>query len=169
MKNEYDQIKGMLNKIRSLEKKSNINLREQVEQQPINNTSSNENNNSTDINVINNVELEIHSEDSMDLKLSDDEKNKISQLIDEFRQEISEIAELNKIDLYDNSCKLNGTITNLSINFVFSAGDDEGLYLNNTNMLKIDQTSLDIINKMKIFQDKYKTVVNELIINRKQN
>ena len=169
MKNEYDQIKGMINKIRSLEKKSNINLREQVEQQPINNTSSNENNNSTDINVINNVELEIHSEDSMDLKLSDDEKNKISQLIDEFRQEISEIAELNKIDLYDNSCKLNGTITNLSINFVFSAGDDEGLYLNNTNMLKIDQTTLDIINKMKIFQDKYKTVVNELIINRKQN
>jgi len=165
---EYDQIKGMLNKIRNLEKKTISNLREQVEQQLINNNTQSENNNS-DINVINNVELEIHSDDSMDFNLSDEEKNNISQLVDEFRQEVSEIAELNKIDLYDNSCKFNGVITNLGLSFILSAGDDDGLYLNSTNMLKIDETSLDLINKLKVFQDKYKTVVTELIVNRKQN
>lgn len=174
MKNEYDQIKEMLNKIRNIQQSvSTKNLREQVEQSLIdtNNDSDNSSNssNNTDIAVINNVDVEIHSDDTQDLTLKDEEKGQISQLIDDFRSKVSEIAELEKLDLYNNSGKLTGKIEKFNLQFMLSAGDDEGLYIQNTEMLKIDDESLDTINKLKTFLEKFKSTINILLVNRKEN
>ena len=180
MKNEYDEIRGMLNKIRSLEKKGVKNLREQIEQPtsmdvpPTNDPNVSEpsfenNDSNSDVNVINNVDIEIHSDDNQDITLKDEEKGKISQLIDDFRTEVSEIADLEKMDIYDNSGKLSGKIGNIGLGFTLSGGDDEGLYLMNSSMLKIDDTTLEIINKLKTFQSKFNPIISELIINRKEN
>lgn len=174
MKNEYDQIKEMLNKIRNIQQSvSTKNLREQVEQSLIdtNNDSDNLSNssNNTDIAVINNVDVEIHSDDTQDLTLKDEEKGQISQLIDDFRSKVSEIAELEKLDLYNNSGKLTGKIEKFNLQFMLSAGDDEGLYIQNTEMLKIDDESLDTINKLKTFLEKFKSTINILLVNRKEN
>ena len=78
--NEYDQIKGMLSKIRTFNNTPTKNLREQVENQqqninPTPNPNTNPTNgvteptdnvvtdNNSDLNVINNVEVKIHSDD----------------------------------------------------------------------------------------------------------
>lgn len=171
MKNEYDQIKGMLNKIRKFENTSQKNLREQIETQTMNNTQSISKTNSEyeDINVINNVDINMHSEDTMDIKLNDNEKKRISQMIDEFRSQVSSTVEFDKIDIYNNSVKMSGKIENYDISFIFSAGDEVGLYISNPSMLKIDDESMMTIDKLKNFQEKYVSVMNEIIINRKQN
>lgn len=171
MKNEYDQIRGMLKTIRQFENRTTKNLREQVETQTTDNSQPLEKNDGEygDVDVINNVDVNLHSEDSMDVKLSDEEKGNISQMIDDFRTQVSSIVEFDKIDIYSNGVKMTGKIENYNMTFVFSGGDGEGLYISNPSMLKIDDESLSIINKLKKFQENYISVVNVIIINRKQN
>lgn len=171
MKNEYDQIRGMLKTIRQFENRTTKNLREQVETQTTDNSQPLEKNDGEygDVDVINNVDVNLHSEDSMDVKLSDEEKGNISQMIDDFRTQVSSTVEFDKIDIYSNGVKMTGKLENYNMTFVFSGGDGEGLYISNPSMLKIDDESLSIINKLKKFQENYISVVNVIIINRKQN
>lgn len=177
MKNEkndsYDQIKGMLNTMRNFTHKTYQPIREQIETSPqsTNNTqpeqpTGHENN---DVMVINNVDVVVNSADPQDFTFSDDEKGKISQLIDDFRTEVSELVDFGKLIIYPNSSKLDGKIGNINLGFTLSAGDDEGLYLSNASFLKIDDTSLDVINKLKMFGDKFSSILNEMLSNRKEN
>ena len=119
-----------------------------------------------DVMVINNVDVEVHSEDPEDLELSDDEKSRISQLIDDFRKEVAETVEFDKLHVYEGSAKLDGKIPNIGLVFTFSTGDDTGLYLSNTSLLKIDDDSLDMINRLKTFEPKFINSINDLLVNR---
>ena len=119
-----------------------------------------------DLAVINNVEIEIHSEDPEDLALSEEEKKQISQLIDDFRTEVSEIVEFDRLHIYDDSAKLDGKIDDMGLAFTMSTGDDTGLYISNPSMLKIDDESLEIINKLRAFTPKFSNTINDLLVNR---
>jgi hypothetical protein len=120
-----------------------------------------------DLAVINNVEVEVHSEDPEDLEISDEEKGKISQLIDDFRTEVSEIAEFYGLHIYPDTAVLNGKITDKGLNFTFEAGNENGALIS-TSMLKIDNESLDIINKLGKFGIKFSNTINDLLVNRRE-
>lgn len=180
-KDSYEEIKGMLNTIRRLNSNYGM-IKEQAEagqqQQPVQQSaqspvqhqsvtdqppvSSDEN-----IFVINDVDVEIHSEDTMDLTLNDTEKGQISQLIDDFRAQVSEIAEFDRLDIYPDSAKLSGTIPDKGIGFTLSTGDDTGLFLSNTSMLKIDNDYVTVINLLKSFEAKFSDTINDLLVNRR--
>jgi hypothetical protein len=119
-----------------------------------------------DLAVINNVEIEIHSDDPEDLQLSDEEKGKISQLIDDFRAEVAETVDFGKMNIYSTSAKLDGRLSDIGLEFTFSTGDDTGLYIKGA-MLKIDDISLAAINKLKAFEIKYSNTINDLLVNRR--
>ena len=89
----YDDTKKMLNTLRKLNESrtSHNTLREQSEMnQPEVETQQD----NDEVSVINDVDVKIVSTDSMDLKIMDDEKSAISGLIDSFRNEVSQIADL---------------------------------------------------------------------------
>ena len=118
-----------------------------------------------DFAVINNVNIKMHSDDPEDLILTDEEKGKISQLIDDFRAEVSETVQFDTLNVYDTSAKLDGRLADIGLSFTFSTGDDTGLYLKG-EMLKIDDSSLLIINKLKAFEMKFSNSINDLLVNR---
>lgn len=128
-----------------------------------------EQNEKEQITTINSVDVKIMSTDDLDLELKDDEKNQITQLIDQFHQEVSNIVEFDSLLIYENSTKLSGVIPQLNIKFVFSSGDDEGLFLTNISTLKINQEISEMINKLMDFQEKYVEITENLIRNRKEN
>jgi len=119
-----------------------------------------------DFAVINDVEVVIHSEDPEDLELSDEEKGMVSQLIDDFRAEVSETAEFGKLEVYETSAKLDGKIGEIGLVFTLSTGDDTGLYVNG-QMMKMDDQSLLIINKLKSYQVKFSNTINNLLVRRR--
>ena len=184
--NEYDEIKGLLSKIRKIQMIGEANkqarlLNEQIPgmtsgddkvgdilpqktTSPYEAPSNNEGN--EDFTVINKVNVKIHSEDPEDLKLQDEEKNKISQLIDDFRTTVTEVVDFDKLDIYKDSAKLSGKINDLNLGFIFSTGDDTGVYLSNASLLKVDDNSLDMINKLKAFETKFSNALNDLLANR---
>jgi len=120
----------------------------------------------SDFAVINDVEVVIHSEDPEDLELTDEEKGKISQLIDDFRVEVVETAEFDKLHIYETSAKLGGKIGEIGLQFTLSTGDDTGLYING-QMLKIDENSLEIIRKLGAYELKFSSTINDLLVRRK--
>lgn len=178
--NEYDEIKGLLNKIRKIQSESHNYgmIGEQLDntqaqtQEPVPAAPEKPNQQQRgetereDIAVINDVDVEIHSEDTEDLALQDEEKIKISQLIDDFRNEVSEIVQFDKLHIYDNNAKIEGLIPDYNINFMLSTGNDKGLYLTNPSMVKIDDDTIEIINKLRTFEPKFINSINDLLVRR---
>jgi hypothetical protein len=123
----------------------------------------------SDVAVINNIEVVINSTDNADFVLNDDEKGKISQLIDDFRSEVSEIAEFGHLNIYGEGAKLDGIIKEVNLSFTLSAGDDNGVFLSNSSMLQINDNTMQYIDKLKKFQQKFNDVLGEIIGNRQQN
>jgi hypothetical protein len=173
--NSYDEIKGMLNTMRKFNNPtSNRNLREQAEL-GTNPTPTNPQpqqgggDEKKDFTIVNGVEVRFNSTDTQDLQLKDDEKTKLSALIDAFRNEVSEIAELGQMMVYPDSVKLEGVIGNFNINFTLSAGDDNGVYVSNASLLKLSDEVMEIFNKLKRFEMKFTDEMNNLILTRRQN
>jgi hypothetical protein len=174
---EYDQIKGMLNKIRNLNesktKKTNFIL-EQGETSPIrddNEIPSDYDSDATkeqydNIEVINDVEVKLLSTDEDDIELKPDEKTQISQLIDSFRQQVSQISELEPgLTITEKQIRLDGSLNETEINFVLIAGEDSGLYING-DMLTIEETTIEMIDKLFKFKQQFITALEPLIRER---
>jgi len=203
-RNDYDDTKAFLNKIRKITKNTAQDIREQLENPkkimdrgadvsnfgdptqwqkdtrqdrnigqeptpPPAQQSSNTSTENSDYAVINNVEVVINSTDRADFKLKDEEKGQISQLIDDFRSEVSEITQFGKLSIYDDNAKLDGNIKDVNLGFTISAGDDNGVFLSNTSMLQVNDSSLGFIEKLKKFQPKFNDVMGQIIANRQQN
>jgi len=159
--NEYDKTKAMLNTIRRLnESKSNQKvIREQEEQQ---NTDLKD-----DFIVINDVEIKLLSTDEADMELSNETKEMISNLIDSFRQQVSQTAILEPgMVMNKEQIRLDGNLEGSG--FVLIAGNDSGLYLN-SDMLKIEKETLDFINKLSKFQIGFEQALSPLIRERQNN
>jgi len=159
----YDETKKMLNALRNLNESIRMNKILSEQETP---TTSDVNN---EIDVINDVDIKILSSDKMDMKLSDEHKNAISGLIDSFRQQVSEIANMEPgITINMNQIRLDGSISNVDISFVLIAGDESGFYIN-ADMLKIDDETLMSIDKLFKFQLVFEDTMNPIIRERSNN
>jgi len=177
-KNSYDETKKMLNTIRKFQASTKPHYGVIEEQAPplpatdpntdiISEPSQGQSGEEgSDFAVINDVEVVIHSEDPEDLDLNDEEKGKISQLIDDFRVEVVETVEFDKLHVYETSAKLDGKIGEVGLAFTLSTGDDTGLYING-QMLKIDENSLNVIRKLGQYHLKFSSTINDLLVTRK--
>lgn len=169
-KTDYDVTKNMLKTIRTLteSKLTNKTINEQSEPiTPLINKTEEEQND--DITVINDVDVKLVSTDESDMKLSDQQKGGISQIIDGFRQQVSQIVDFNPgFTITQNQIRLDGSITELDIDFVFIAGDESGIYVN-ADMLKLEQDTATMLEKLAKFEETFKTSMDPLITYRKNN
>ena len=170
IKTDYDVTRNMLKTIRTLteSKVSNRTINEVAEfQSPA--VDKAEENLKNDIIVVNDVEVKMNSSDDEDLKLQDSEKTAISQLIDNFKQQVSEIADFHPgISMTPDQIRLDGTLTDQDISFVFIAGKDSGVYIN-ADMLKLEQEIANELEKLAKFQETFETAMNPLIQERNTN
>lgn len=170
-KTEYDFTKGMLNTLRNLNEsrhtnKSQINENEDVNTNSVDTNTELETKQYDNIEVINDVEVKLVSTDQEDIQLKPDEKNVITQIVDSFRQQVSQISELDPgFAISEKQIRLDGTITDLDISFVLIAGEDSGLYIN-SDMLSIEDETIQMIEKLSKFYPTFVTAVEPLIRER---
>ena len=169
---DYDVTKNMLKTIRTLTESKvsskTINEQQTEFQTPqVNNT--NDENQKNDVDVINDVDVKLLSTDQNDLKLTDQQKTAISELIDGFKQQVSQIAEFEPgITLTQDQIRLDGYLPDEDINFVFIAGKESGVYIN-ADMLKLEQDVATSLEKLAKFEITYKTAMEPLIQERSNN
>jgi len=170
----YDEIKGMLKTLRSLNEtillnKSPLNEAEEVQQTTDNAQQTNTNPEKKqydNVEVVNDVEVKLLSTDQEEVKLKPEEKTAITQIVDSFRQQVSQIADLDPgFMINESQIRIDGTITDLEINFVMIAGEDSGLYIN-SDMLLIEDETMGMLEKLKKFEPTFITAMEPLIRER---
>ena len=99
----YDSIKKMLNTMRNLsEQTQSKNVLKEEEQKMFN------------LVLNDNVEVKIHSTDQEDLTISDEEKNALNQLIQNFKTQVSELANFDEgFNVYVDNVRLDGKLTKI--------------------------------------------------------
>jgi len=111
--------------------------------------------------------LYIHGKETKDLQLTTDDKTAFQESMDEFVSEVSEIVDFNKLNLYPNNVEWSGKITEYDVEFFFSIGENNGVYINGT-MMQIDEDFLGMIQKLKTYYEKFKTKWSKVIAVRKK-
>ena len=170
----YDEIKGMLNAMRTLNeskltKNNSVLTEEEQPTEPGDDVPSPESYQEKydNVEVVNEVEVKLISTDQEDTKLQDDEKNSISQLIDSFRQQVAQLADLNPgFTIDEKQIRLDGSIPDLDINFVMIAGEEGGLYIN-SDMLPIENETLDMFEKLSKFKPTFISAMEPMLRDRR--
>jgi hypothetical protein len=171
--NGYDDTKKMLNTLRKLNESQSYKntIREQHE---FSNSSTEQNsvsqqNVKNDITVINDVDVKLLSNDSADMKLTDEQQKSISGLIDNFKQQVSDLVEFRPGIVVDmQQIRLDGTLPDTEIKFTYIAGKDLGIYLN-CDMLKITPDVTTTIEKLGRFYMTFTDTMNNIITSRQNN
>jgi hypothetical protein len=170
----YDATKKMLNTIRKLNesRSTSYNLIKEADefnQQPTDDTEYQQDDVKDDVTVVNDVDVKLMSGDDADLKLMDDQKNAISSIIDNFRQQVSQIVDFEPgFTLTETQIRLDGVLTDQDIKFVLIAGDESGVYIN-ADMLKLENEVGTMLEKLAKFDETFKSAMEPLITQRDNN
>jgi len=111
--------------------------------------------------------LVLHGKDKSDLELTTDDKIAFQETMDEFVNEVSDLVDFNKLNVYPNNVEWSGKIIDFDIEFFFSIGEDGGMYING-DMIKADENFVDMINKLKTYYDKFKSKWAKVLASRKK-
>ena len=111
--------------------------------------------------------LTIHGKDKKDLELTSEEKTNFQETMDEFVNEVSDLAEFGVLNLYENEAQWSGKIMDFDIEFFFSIGESNGVYING-EMIKLDDKLTEIVKKLTSFYDKFKAKWAKVLALRKK-
>ena len=110
--------------------------------------------------------ISIHGKDKADLQLTYDEKTAFQETMDDFRSEVSELVDFNKLNVYEDNVEWSGQIPEMELEFFFSVNETDGLYLKG-DMIKVDEDYVETVEKLKSFYQKFKERWSRIIASRK--
>jgi hypothetical protein len=177
MINEYDEMKLMLKRVRVLlEQPEAVNLGKSIED----NIEDDEKEDKTkDINVnkvkkdknktyrISGGLLTLHGKEKRDLELTTDEKTAFQETMDEFVSEVSDLSDFGVLNMYPNEVQWSGKVIDFDLEFFFSIGENNGVYING-DMIKLDDKLTELITKLTGFYNKFKAKWAKVIAVRRK-
>jgi hypothetical protein len=111
--------------------------------------------------------LVIHGDSKKETELTTDDKIAFQETMDEFVNEVSDMANFGQLNLYKNNADWSGLIVDFDVEFYMTIGESNGLYLSG-EMMKVDDNYLDMINKIQTYYEKFKSKWAKIIASRKK-
>ncbi len=111
--------------------------------------------------------LVINADEKKDLELTTDEKTSFQETMDEFVEEVSDLANFGRLNIYSNNVEWSGKIVDLDIEFFYTIGESNGIYMTG-EMIKVDENFLDTINKLQNYYQKFKSKWAKILASRKK-
>ena len=111
--------------------------------------------------------LTIHGKDKKDLELTTDEKTAFQETMDEFVDEVSDLSDFGVLNLYPNEVQWSGKVIDMDIEFFYSIGENNVVYLNG-DMIKLDEKLTELVTKLTSFYDKFKSKWAKVISMKKK-
>jgi len=111
--------------------------------------------------------LALHGKDRNDLDITSDEKLAFQETMDEFVEEVSDLVDFNTLNVYPNNVEWSGKLIDEDIDFIFTIGEDSGVYING-QMIKLDGDFMNTINKLQQYYQKFKSKWGRVLANRKK-
>lgn len=110
--------------------------------------------------------LTLHGKDKKDLELTTDEKQAFQETMTEFKEEVSEFVEFDRMNVYSNDVEWGGKIYDLDIKFYFAIGENNGIYIDG-DMIKTDEEFMQTLDKLKAYYEKFKSKWGKILADRK--
>jgi hypothetical protein len=162
---DYDEIKSLLKKSRMLlEQSAPVNIDADIEQE-INIEDSPED--KTKTYRVSGGLIKLHGKDKQDLELTTDEKIAFQETMDEFVNEVSDLSDFGVLNMYPNNVEWSGKVIDFDLEFFFSIGETQGVYING-DMIKLNSDLLELINKLTIYYEKFKSKWAKILAQRKK-
>jgi hypothetical protein len=185
MNNQYDEMKKLLNITRSKLGKNDLKesrdsliragvIKEQEE--PINLAQDTEDEIELDTKPqedkqktysVSGGMITLHGKDKQQLELSTDEKTSFQETMDEFVDEVSDLSDFGTLNLYESNVDWSGKVIDFDLEFYFSIGETNGVYVNG-DMIKLDENLIELINKLTTFYEKFKSKWARIVAQRKK-
>lgn len=112
--------------------------------------------------------LILHGEDETDLELTSDEKNAFIESVDEFRNDVAELVEFGKMNVYKENVEWNGKVLELNLEFFYTVNEPHGIYVNG-EMVKLDQEYIEMVGKLQSNYEKFKTKWTKIVASRQNS
>jgi len=169
--NQYDEIKMLLKKSRLLQEQIGpVNLAKSIEDNI-------EQDQEIDVDKVKKDKsktyrisgglLTLHGKDKKDLELTSDEEQSYQETMEEFVNEVSDLSDFGVLNVYSNSVQWSGKIVDADIEFFYSIGENNGVYING-DMIQLDEQLVELTNKLKSFFEKFKSKWAKIISARKK-
>lgn len=111
--------------------------------------------------------LTLHGKEKTDLDLTTDEKIAYQETMDEFVNEVSDLVDFETLNVYKTDVEWGGKIIDFDIEFYFTIGENNGIYINGT-MMKVDENFLEMLTKLQNYYEKFKTKWAKVLASRKK-
>jgi hypothetical protein len=111
--------------------------------------------------------LYLHGKDRSDLELTTDEKIAFQETMDEFINEVSDLVDFKQMNVYQKNVEWGGNLINQNIDFIYSIGENNGVYIEG-KMIKVDDEFVQTITKIRTYYEKFKSKWAKVLANRKK-
>lgn len=163
--NQYDEIKSLLKKSRMLvEQSAPVNIDADIEQDIDVETSPED---KTKTYRVSGGLIKLHGKNKQDLELTTDEKTAFQETMDEFVDEVSDLSDFGVLNVYPNNVEWSGKVIDFDLEFFFSIGETQGVYING-DMIKLGDDLIELINKLSVFYEKFKSKWAKILAQRKK-
>lgn len=111
--------------------------------------------------------MALHGKDRSELDITTDEKVAFQETMDEFVEEVSDLVDFNTLNVYKNSVEWSGKLIDEDLDFIFTIGEESGIYING-EMIKVDDEFMSMINKLQQYYQKFKSKWGKVLASRKK-
>jgi hypothetical protein len=111
--------------------------------------------------------ISIHGGTKKDTDLTGDDKIAFQETMDEFVSEVSDLVNFDQLNVYQDKVDWSGKIVDFDIDFYFTIGENNGIYISG-EMMKLDDNLLQVIDKLQKYYEKFKSKWAKVISVRKK-
>jgi hypothetical protein len=111
--------------------------------------------------------LTIHGDTKKDTEITTDDKRAFQETMDEFVSEVSDLVNFDELNIYDNNVEWSGKIVDFDIDFYFTIGESNGIYVSG-DMVKLDENFLSMTEKLQQYYEKFKSKWAKVLAQRKK-
>ena len=164
---KYDDMKSMLDKVRLLNEQveGEVETATQDEDEPRERPTVEEE--LTKEYTVSGGKIIVHGASEQDLVLTDEEKSSFQETMEQFAEEVSDMAQFHPLNIYKNNVEWSGDLLRFDVRFYYSIAEVEGTYIGNANMIKIDNKFMEVLGKVKSFYNTFESKWAKVLADRR--
>jgi hypothetical protein len=111
--------------------------------------------------------LVIHGDGRKEVELTTEDKTAFQETMDEFVNEVSDLANFGQLNVYKNNVEWSGVVVDYDVEFYYTIGESNGIYISG-EMMKLDENLLDMVTKLQTYYEKFKSKWAKVLASRKK-
>ena len=165
--NRYDDMKTMLDRVRLINEQAEgeVETETQDEDEPRERPTVEEE--LTKEYTVSGGKIIVHGASEKDLVLTDEEQSSFQETMEQFAEEVSDMAQFHPLNIYKNNVEWSGDLLRFDVRFYYSIAEVEGTYIGNANMIKVDNKFMEVLGKVKSFYNTFESKWAKVLADRR--